>query len=515
MIAAEAGQPLNGAAVVDQWIEYNNDDTVRGRAYVEMGSSAARLRFPNVDGGSGGNAAVEVRYSSGYGVFTLRVTANGTTRSAALPLLGNDPGWRHTNWGRVRFENVPLNPGATNTVELSTSSSFPNISIDEIVVSNADDLAAAQPHRQALALAASELNELVAYLNQLDGSAGAAPAPTATPPRTTAPTHTHTPTATALPAAYTVAGSVHYFGGGAAVANADISLQGGSTTVATTAANGAYSFADVAAGNWTLRAAKQGATGAALSPLDAAWALQASVGNRVLSPLQALACDVTGNGSVTPFDAAHILQRLVDLIPRFPVAAACGSDWVFVPAAGVTGGVAPAIENGNCTPATIEIQGLAAAVSSAHFAAAAFGDCTLNGAGTAATLAAASDDAEIRFGAGRRRGRRYLRLPLYLHGAAALRALDVTLAFSPESLRFVGMRRGRGARGALTASREISPGRIRAVLAAAPELQPDGAPLLIAVFARRDAGNDNVRIVAADVDDRPVQVRNRRRGDAR
>ena len=177
-------------------MELNNDDTVHGRAYVEMGTSGARSRFTDVDGGSGGIGALEVRYSSGYSVQTLAVMVNSATQNTNLPLLGNDPGWRHTNWARVQVEGVMWTAGATNTVELSTPGSFPNVSIDDLLVSTADDLAAAAPHRQALLLADAERAALLAYLRELDGRDGELPAPTATPTTTPTPTPTPSPTRT-------------------------------------------------------------------------------------------------------------------------------------------------------------------------------------------------------------------------------------------------------------------------------------------------------------------------------
>ncbi len=61
---------------------------------------------------------MEIRNSVGQPFRNLRISVNGVERTAALPQLGNDPSWRHTNWGSVRFEDVALAAGATNTVEL-------------------------------------------------------------------------------------------------------------------------------------------------------------------------------------------------------------------------------------------------------------------------------------------------------------------------------------------------------------------------------------------------------------
>jgi DNA-binding beta-propeller fold protein YncE len=169
VIPAETGAPGNGAFVVDRFVDLNNDDTVRGRAYVFMDPSGSRLTLSGVDGGPGGTGALEVRYSAG-GNRTLRVTVNGVLHTLALPDVGNDPGWHHVHWRHARLEGVSWNPGTANTVVLSSNDPFPNISIDEVLVSTAGDLAAAQPHRAVLALPAADRTALLAYLRQLDGT---------------------------------------------------------------------------------------------------------------------------------------------------------------------------------------------------------------------------------------------------------------------------------------------------------------------------------------------------------
>ena len=96
VIPAESGTPSNGALLVNQYVDLNNDDTVRGRAYVSLRSTPARLTFTGVDGGSGGTGAIEVRASEAR-VIALTVTVNGTVYNVSLPNAGNDPTWRHTN----------------------------------------------------------------------------------------------------------------------------------------------------------------------------------------------------------------------------------------------------------------------------------------------------------------------------------------------------------------------------------------------------------------------------------
>jgi len=68
----------------------------------------------------------------------------------------------------------------------------------------------------------------------------------------------------------------------------------------------------------------------AISSFDAALIAQAVVALTSLSPQQRIAADVTGNGEVTAFDAAHVAQFSVMLRDHFDVATATGSDWRFL-----------------------------------------------------------------------------------------------------------------------------------------------------------------------------------------
>jgi hypothetical protein len=172
VVAGESGTRGPDAQLVDTFTDINNDDTVRGRAYVRLSRAGARLTFGGIDGGPGGTGALELRYSDA-GVTALDVVVNGVVRSLSLPASDNDPSWRLTNWRTVRLEGVAWNAGIGNTVELVTPSGFPSLGIDEIVVSTAADLGAAAPHRAALALSTAARAELVAYLQSLDAQDGA------------------------------------------------------------------------------------------------------------------------------------------------------------------------------------------------------------------------------------------------------------------------------------------------------------------------------------------------------
>jgi len=132
---------------------------------------------------------------------------------------------------------------------------------------------------------------------------------------------------------------------------------------------------------------KTGNLGSSVSALDASWILQSVVGLRLLSAPQMLAGDVSGSAGVTAFDAAMILQHVVGLRPQFPVAAACGSDWHFVPVPSPAANQTlqqPSTGSGTCQPGAIRFDPLTGAATGQDFLGIPIGDVTGNWAPGAA-----------------------------------------------------------------------------------------------------------------------------------
>ena len=97
--------------------------------------------------------------------------------------------------------------------------------------------------------------------------------------------------------------------------------------------------------------------------------------------MQQLACDVTGNGSISSLDAARIRQFAVGAITRLPVAEACDSDWAFVPDPAAVAGqslVQPVPSPGDCQAGRIQYGTVAGDFTAQDFVAVLFGDCTGN-----------------------------------------------------------------------------------------------------------------------------------------
>jgi sugar lactone lactonase YvrE len=156
---------LAGGASIPGFIEINWDSSSHG-ALVQLGDDGASVTFNGVDGGSGGAGAIELRHMPAS-PGTLRLRVNGDL----IEDRSFEQQRTHFEWQPLRFEDVPLEAGTDNTVRIErlSVSSWRSLALDEIVVSTADDLAAAAPHRVVQSLDAGARADLLAWLRQLDG----------------------------------------------------------------------------------------------------------------------------------------------------------------------------------------------------------------------------------------------------------------------------------------------------------------------------------------------------------
>jgi len=204
--------------------------------------------------------------------------------------------------------------------------------------------------------------------------------PSLTPTPTATPTSTATPTATAtftpLPG---IAGQVLYYAGvSLPVADVEIALTGPVPTVQTSAADGSFDFPDLLAGGWRVAPRKSGADNGAVTAYDAALALQESEASGGFSAGQGLACDVNGDGVVDTADVELILQLRVGLISAFPVAAMCGTDWLFLPTSVGSEAVLPDPGAPTCEPGGLDFTPLAERRTGQDLLGILLGDCTGN-----------------------------------------------------------------------------------------------------------------------------------------
>ena len=133
---------------------------------IHLDNSNQTLRLDNVDGGTGGAGRVAIRYLRRFGNTTAQLRVNGTTHPLNLLIQFPDNFWQQSGWRWVTVD-VSLQPGTDNTIELIRSNQ--DFAVDSLTVSNAQDLANAEPHRRVLSLSAGQQSDLIAYLLQLDG----------------------------------------------------------------------------------------------------------------------------------------------------------------------------------------------------------------------------------------------------------------------------------------------------------------------------------------------------------
>lgn len=178
-----------------------------------------------------------------------------------------------------------------------------------------------------------------------------------------------------------VSGHVRYYANARLVPGVTIDLLGAGGLSTATNFTGGFAFPTATGGGRTLLPSKFGDANSSITSFDAARTQQHVVGLITLDEKQKLACDVTGNGSISSLDAARILQYQVGLLTEFDVAAACGSDWLFLPIPASIPNqtlIEPQIMSGMCQPGGIDYQPLTPPGFDQDFEAILFGDCTGN-----------------------------------------------------------------------------------------------------------------------------------------
>lgn len=149
-------------------------------AFIGGTENVSGVRFTNVDGGSGGTARLSLRYVRQYGGGTAYLRVNGVSQTLTTLRQDPDMAWNTGGWRWLTLD-VPLNAGATNTIEVLRGNG--DLILNGLLVANASQLAIAQPHRLVESLPGGDRSDLIDYLTQLDGrdANGVALAPPAAP----------------------------------------------------------------------------------------------------------------------------------------------------------------------------------------------------------------------------------------------------------------------------------------------------------------------------------------------
>ncbi len=163
---AEAATLLNGAQIRTNGRIQSGPNSARiyGRAGGFVNMRGGDVEF-TVDGGSGGNARLVIRVGNTWGRGG-KLFVNGTDLGGiGLPGWGRTDGIdNNARWMYTFLDDIVLQPG-NNTILLDVS----NTNVDEIFVSNADDIALSAVHTAVSDLAQADYDNLIQYLLQLDG----------------------------------------------------------------------------------------------------------------------------------------------------------------------------------------------------------------------------------------------------------------------------------------------------------------------------------------------------------
>jgi uncharacterized protein YkwD len=470
------------AASVEAWANWY-DSAAPTAASINVGGACTAMTLRRGTATNGAWAATLTGLGTGCHryYFSFRDAAGTTVTYPTTGSLAIGSGAGCPDWDSTRPAACP--GGAETPTPSPTSTPLPptpapTASATRTATATATRTASATPSPTATASASS-----TASATATDTAAPPSPTPSPTVPRSDA----------------SISGAVRYYSnewpvGGVAVA-------AGAATGASTDNAGRYSLENVPAADLVVSAAADGGMNAAVSALDAAWVLQTVAGMRSFSPEQALAGDVTGDGSLSAYDAALILRYTVGLLPRLPVATACGSDWAFVPEpdpAPAQTVIAPLPSADPCRPGGIAYETVVSSLDGQNFAALAFGDCTGNWRPSTAAVRRANRAGDGRARPGRLQplsgGR--VRLPVVVEGAGALHAVEVRVDYDPVALRVVHTALVGRARGALLASNASEPGTLRLAIASAVAIATGRQPIAVVVFdaLRADGASPAVSI---------------------
>jgi hypothetical protein len=307
-----------------------------------------------------------------------------------------------------------------------------------------------------------------------------------------------------------ISGRITYYSNSlVSVPSADVSLAGAASQTVKTTSSGIYSVTGLPAGKWVIEPAKQGAIGNAVSSLDAARVLQVIAGMTTFNSLQRLACDVTGDGTLSALDAVRILQLSAGVIEQLPAGELCRSDWLFYPSPSTMPNqqiVLPSVDNNVCRQGSITMNPLQTTATNQDFDAVLLGDCTGNwtpSAGAALRMRSSSGPS-VHSGKPRRLPGGRIRLPIYVQAGAPFQALDIKLSYDYTALSLVAVRPRAAAAQALSSVSNARPGLLSVSLASAHPIAASAGVLDIELAG--DASAAHLRLLSARIDEQPARV---------
>jgi len=223
---------------------------------------------------------------------------------------------------------------------------------------------------------------------------------------------------------------------------------------------------------------------------------------------QRLACDATGDGTISTLDAVYLLQFSAGLIDHLPVSKLCDSDWLFYPVPGPEENqqiVTPAMVGGACQQGAIVLNPLVGPAPQQNFAGILLGDCTGNWTAASAAFRRAGSTTVLA-GAARKGPHGRFTVPIYVKTATPFESLDLRLQFDTTA-SFVGATARGDAVGALTSAQAVD-GQLSISLASATPIDDSHGAVVLLEFRGADP---SVALAGALVDEQPARVVTRER----
>ncbi|MEE4310511.1 MAG: cohesin domain-containing protein [candidate division KSB1 bacterium] len=238
-----------------------------------------------------------------------------------------------------------------------------------------------------------------------------------------------------------VSGNIAYSGTQIPVPGAEVRLEGDFIEIASSSRAGNYGFAQLRYGNYRLLPTKRDDQGQSVTPFDAALVLQHIVDLTRLTGYQMIAANVTGDSTVSALDASQILSYSVGLLDEFPVMEDPFDFWVFISQDHVL-----TDSNWFQLPAEIRYEPLDRNYFNQNFLSIVRGDvsqnwqpATLNkelAVQSCEMVSAALSFGDVHIGEGD-----HFTVPVVLRADMDVSAVQLEIAYSPEKANFIGAER--------------------------------------------------------------------------
>ncbi|MCK5327336.1 MAG: hypothetical protein KAR36_01925, partial [Candidatus Latescibacteria bacterium] len=262
---------------------------------------------------------------------------------------------------------------------------------------------------------------------------------------------------------------------------ARVVLSGEGTDATWSDEEGTYLFADLDSADYVVRPEKVGDLARAITALDASFALRYSAELLALDGYQRLAGDVSGDSTVSAYDASCIMRWVVGLDERFPV----GADWRFVPAS-----FAVNTTNWIEAPDSLGYFPLDSTRTEEDFLGLVYGDLTGNWRPNApgpplVARNAAVPPREVRLSDVWGERGEVVAVPVVLDDGRGVFGLTATVGYDPAVLEVVEVAPGEGRVGMIAAYRDLGDGRVRLAVAGPEPLGEGGAMVMVRFRVRR------------------------------